>query len=165
MAPGGVLSARASPATTRHPSSSRGWRGSSSAGRGEPIATVGPVEILASARLDPAGRRARIAERRAKLEAEVKRGEGKLANEGFVAKAPAEVVEAEREKLERYRAELDELAELAGSEHREPRRTSPRSSRRLAVRARADGRSATRSAGPRTPRRASTSSGRTASRR
>ena len=33
-----------------------------------------------------------------------------LANERFVANAPPEVVEAEREKLERYRRELDALA-------------------------------------------------------
>ncbi len=36
-------------------------------------------------------------------------GERKLGNEGFVAKAPAEVVEEERGKLEHYRAELAEL--------------------------------------------------------
>ena len=40
---------------------------------------------------------------------EIARAEGMLANERFVAKAPAEVVEAEREKLERYRRELDAL--------------------------------------------------------
>ena len=43
------------------------------------------------------------------LRSEVERGERKLGNEGFVAKAPAEVVESEREKLSRYRAELVEL--------------------------------------------------------
>jgi valyl-tRNA synthetase len=32
-----------------------------------------------------------------------------LANERFVERAPAEVVEAEREKLERYRRELEAL--------------------------------------------------------
>jgi valyl-tRNA synthetase len=32
-----------------------------------------------------------------------------LDNPGFTSKAPAEVVEAEREKLERYRRELDAL--------------------------------------------------------
>jgi len=47
-----------------------------------------------------------------RLRKEVARAEGMLANERFVANAPAEVVEAEREKLERYRREL---AALGGS--------------------------------------------------
>ena len=48
---------------------------------------------------------------KARLEAELKKNDGeieriekKLANEGFVAKAPAAVVEGERQKLEKYRA-------------------------------------------------------------
>jgi valyl-tRNA synthetase len=44
-----------------------------------------------------------------RLEREVTRAEGMLANERFTSKAPAEVVEAERGKLERYRRELDAL--------------------------------------------------------
>jgi valyl-tRNA synthetase len=44
-----------------------------------------------------------------RLRKEIARGEGMLANERFVANAPAEVVAAEREKLERYRRELDAL--------------------------------------------------------
>jgi valyl-tRNA synthetase len=43
---------------------------------------------------------------RERLAKEIARSEGMLANERFVANAPAEVVEAEREKLERYRREL-----------------------------------------------------------
>ena len=35
---------------------------------------------------------------------------GMLANERFTSKAPTEVVEAEREKLERYRRELDAIS-------------------------------------------------------
>ena len=47
---------------------------------------------------------------RERLREEIARAEGMLANERFVAKAPAAVVaEAEREKLERYRRELDAL--------------------------------------------------------
>jgi valyl-tRNA synthetase len=44
-----------------------------------------------------------------RLEKEVARAEGMLANERFTSKAPPEVVEAEREKLARYRRELDAL--------------------------------------------------------
>ena len=52
----------------------------------------------------------RIAERRDTLRAEVARAEGKLANSRFVGKAPADVVEAERAKLARYQAELEDLS-------------------------------------------------------
>jgi valyl-tRNA synthetase len=45
----------------------------------------------------------------ARLRKEVARAEGMLANERFTAKAPPEVVAAEREKLERYRRELEAL--------------------------------------------------------
>jgi valyl-tRNA synthetase len=44
-----------------------------------------------------------------RLEKEIARAEGMLANERFTQKAPAQVVEAEREKLERYRRELDAI--------------------------------------------------------
>jgi valyl-tRNA synthetase len=76
---------------------------------GAPIASVGGVELLETEGVDPQSVAARIDERRTQLRAEVKRGEGKLSNEAFVAKAPADVVDAEREKLAAYRAELEEL--------------------------------------------------------
>ncbi len=78
---------------------------------GDPIAAVGPVKVLASEEIDAGAIAARIEKRREELRAEVARAEGKLANEKFVGRAPAEVVEEERQKLERYRAELEELAE------------------------------------------------------
>ncbi len=78
---------------------------------GEPIAAVGSVKVLASAEVDGDAVRARLEARLEELRSEVARAEGKLANEGFVARAPAEVVEEEREKLGRYRAELEELSE------------------------------------------------------
>ncbi|MFN2627043.1 MAG: valine--tRNA ligase [Gaiellaceae bacterium] len=43
----------------------------------------------------------------ARLEQEIARAEGMLADERFTAKAPPRVVQAERDKLERYRRELD----------------------------------------------------------
>ena len=48
---------------------------------------------------------------RARLRGEIERAEKMLANERFVANAPAEVVEAERAKLERYRRELDAISD------------------------------------------------------
>jgi valyl-tRNA synthetase len=48
---------------------------------------------------------------RARLAKEIERSEGMLANERFVANAPAAVVDAEREKLERYRRELAAIGE------------------------------------------------------
>jgi valyl-tRNA synthetase len=80
-----------------------------SADGGDPVASIGPVRVLASEQLDAAAVAERLDGRREELRAEVERAERKLGNEGFVAKAPAEVVEEERGKLERYR---DELAEL-----------------------------------------------------
>jgi len=76
----------------------------------EPVASVGPVRVLDSDQLDAAAVAERLAKRREELQAEVERGERKLGNEGFVAKAPAEVVEEERGKLARYRNELAELS-------------------------------------------------------
>jgi valyl-tRNA synthetase len=45
----------------------------------------------------------------ARLEKEIARAEGMLSNESFTSRAPANVVDAEREKLERYRRELDAI--------------------------------------------------------
>jgi valyl-tRNA synthetase len=75
-----------------------------------PVASIGPVRVLDSDQLDAAAIAERLEKRREELRAEVERGERKLENEGFVAKAPVEVVEEERGKLERYRNELAELS-------------------------------------------------------
>ncbi len=80
-----------------------------SADGGEPIASVSGVELLETEGIDARAVEARIDERREKLRAEVTRGESKLSNERFVAKAPADVVDAEREKLAAYKAELEDL--------------------------------------------------------
>jgi valyl-tRNA synthetase len=73
------------------------------------LASVGTLELLGSDEVDPAQVAERIEARAVELRAEVERGERKLSNQGFVAKAPPEVVEEERTKLEGYRAELADL--------------------------------------------------------
>jgi valyl-tRNA synthetase len=52
-----------------------------------------------------------VEEERQRLRKEIARAEQQLANERFVANAPEHVVTAEREKLERYRRELDALGD------------------------------------------------------
>jgi valyl-tRNA synthetase len=103
-----VLSARAD-AHEPHELVSRLARVEFGENGGDPIATVAGVELLETEGVDPDAVQERIEERRAKLRSEVERGEKKLGNDGFVAKAPADVVDAERSKLEAYRAELEEL--------------------------------------------------------
>jgi len=78
-------------------------------GEGEVVARVGDIEVLASEHVDLEAGARRVAERRAKLENEIKRVQGKLANEKFVANAPPEIVAREREKLEAFESELASL--------------------------------------------------------
>jgi valyl-tRNA synthetase len=65
---------------------------------------------IAAAAVDRKVEIGRLETQLAKLEAEVARCAGKLANETFVARAPAVVVEKERAKLAGYQADRDELA-------------------------------------------------------
>jgi valyl-tRNA synthetase len=78
-----------------------------------PVASVtipgGVLEVLSAEGLDLAAAERRRGAARAKLEAEIARVEGKLANDGFVAKAPAAVIAGEREKLARLQGELEAL--------------------------------------------------------
>ncbi|HEX6698134.1 MAG TPA: valine--tRNA ligase [Solirubrobacteraceae bacterium] len=80
---------------------------------GEPTAAVpfagGMVEIRAGALVDPVDEERKREAERGRLRGEIARAEAKLANEGFVAKAPDHLVAAEREKLGRLRSELEAL--------------------------------------------------------
>jgi valyl-tRNA synthetase len=63
-----------------------------------------------AAAVDRAEEVARLEQQLAKATAEVERGRAKLGNEGFVSRAPAAVVDKEREKLAGYVADREELA-------------------------------------------------------
>ena len=80
---------------------------------GAPVTSVpvpgGAVEILPFGDFDPAVLERKRAAERERLEAEIRRSESKLANDGFVSKAPAPVVQGERDKLARLRADLAAL--------------------------------------------------------
>ncbi|QSX40038.1 valine--tRNA ligase [Shewanella cyperi] len=85
-------------------------------GEAAPMATtqlIGEMELLIpmAGLIDVAAEMARIDKQLEKLSGEVARIEGKLSNEGFVAKAPAEVIEKERAKAADLKRDMDKLAE------------------------------------------------------
>jgi valyl-tRNA synthetase len=71
----------------------------------------GALQVYAADEIDTGEADRRRQEKREQLRAEIERAQGKLANEKFVSRAPEQVVQAERDKLERFRAELEELGE------------------------------------------------------
>jgi valyl-tRNA synthetase len=82
------------------------------AGR-DPVASIavpgGTIAVLSAEGLDLDAAQRRREQGQARLQSEIERVQVKLANERFVQKAPAAVVEAEREKLRRLQAELESL--------------------------------------------------------
>jgi len=69
----------------------------------------GQISLLAGEHVDPEADRARVAKRRAEVERQIAATEGRLANERFTSRAPAEVVAAEQAKLDGLREELQRL--------------------------------------------------------
>ena len=83
-------------------------------------ATVLPVSfgrllVAPAGGLDRAAERQRVEAALADAEAELARAQRQLANERFVERAPADLVEAEREKARRFEAERDALLDELGS--------------------------------------------------
>ena len=75
------------------------------------IATdAGSLYIPLSEVIDFEKERARLTAEMKKNDGEIERLEKKLSNEGFVAKAPAAVIEGERAKLQKYLATRESLA-------------------------------------------------------
>jgi valyl-tRNA synthetase len=58
---------------------------------------------------DAAATRAALEQQLAAARAELQRAEGKLTNEGFTGRAPAELVEAERDKARRFAGEVSDI--------------------------------------------------------
>jgi valyl-tRNA synthetase len=88
--------------------------GDKAEGAQTPVAAVpipgGVVEILGGAGLDREAAIAKLRARIAEVDTELARARAKLANQGFVAKAPAHVVQGERDKLEQQTGERERLA-------------------------------------------------------
>ena len=70
------------------------------------VTEAATVYLPLSELIDTEKERARLQKELEKTQGEIKRLDGKLSNAGFVAKAPANVVEAERAKLDTYKETL-----------------------------------------------------------
>ena len=73
------------------------------------VTDAATVYIPMAEMIDTEKERARLTGEIKKTEGEIARLVGKLGNEGFLAKAPAQVVEGEKAKLEKYKATLEAL--------------------------------------------------------
>ncbi len=67
---------------------------------------IGTMEIYLIGVVDPDKERERLENQRLKLEKESEKAKARLANENFVSKAPAEVVEAEKRKLSELQTQI-----------------------------------------------------------
>ncbi|KAB2925196.1 MAG: valine--tRNA ligase [Dechloromonas sp.] len=74
-----------------------------------PVAVVGETRLMLKVEIDVAAEKVRLAKEIEKLEKQIAIAQGKLSNEGFVARAPAAVIDQEKQRVADFTATLDKL--------------------------------------------------------
>ena len=83
----------------------------SNAAQAAPVAMVGEARICLHMEIDVAAEKLRLGKEVARLGGEIAKAQGKLANQAFVAKAPASVIDQERKRVADFEATLLKLRE------------------------------------------------------
>ena len=82
--------------------------------RQAPVMVSGDARLALHIEIDIAAETARLDKEIARLSGEIAKAEGKLKNESFVARAPAAVVQQERDRIAEFSRSLDRLRDQRG---------------------------------------------------